>query len=108
MTIKTFPVTNQIEFDRCFWQIAFVKNNLPLLEVVCHFFSRSDLTRVIHADAGKWIAIGAHDKKVRFIHSESGKQVGPVISGHAGTVRTVAINQAEGYVLSGSYDTSIR
>ena len=63
---------------------------------------------MIHTDAGKWIAVGSQDKKVRFIHSESGKSVGPVVSGHAGTVRTVAINQTEGYVLSGSYDTSIR
>lgn len=63
---------------------------------------------MIHTDAGNWIAIGSQDRKVRFVHSESGKKVGPVMSGHAGTVRTVAINQEKGYVLSGSYDTSIR
>ena len=54
------------------------------------------------------IALGCNDKKVRFINSDNAKFEGPTIWGHAGSIRCVAINSPEGYVVSGSYDTSIR
>ena len=54
------------------------------------------------------IAVGCTDKKVRFINSDNAKSEGPTIWGHAGSIRCVAINSEKGYVISGSYDTSIR
>ncbi len=54
------------------------------------------------------IAFGGNERKVHLINNENGKGVGPNISGHAGSVRCVAINEKKGYMLSGSYDTSIR
>ena len=61
-----------------------------------------------HNDGGSLIAIGSKDRKVRFIDSISGKSRGPVITGHAGSIRCVHICQSRGIVFSGSYDTSIR
>ena len=66
------------------------------------------MNRVMHTDGGKLIALGSKDRKVRFIDCESGKEKGPVITGHAGSVRCVCLYEAKGIVLSGSYDTSIR
>ncbi len=54
------------------------------------------------------IAFGGNERKVHLINNEHGRSVGPNISGHAGSVRCVAINEKKGYILSGSYDTSIR
>ena len=54
------------------------------------------------------IAMGCSDKKVRFINSDNAKFEGPTIWGHAGSIRCVAMNSPKGYVVSGSYDTSIR
>ena len=71
-------------------------------------FCREDAARVIHTDGSKLIAIGSQDRKVRFINNESGKDVPPVMFGHAGSIRCVAVNEKKRYVLSGSYDTSIR
>ncbi|XP_070185909.1 F-box and WD repeat domain containing protein 10B-like isoform X2 [Littorina saxatilis] len=64
--------------------------------------------RVIHTDGGGLIALGSRDRKVRFIDFESGKDHGPVITGHAGSIRCVHLCEEKGIVFSGSYDTSIR
>lgn len=67
-----------------------------------------DPFRNIHTDGGQLIALGSKDRKVRFIESESGKDKGPVITGHAGSIRCVYLMEKRGMILSGSYDTSIR
>ena len=72
------------------------------------FISRADPSRVFNTDGHKLIALGFHDRKVRFVDIETGRERPPVIWGHAGSVRCVALNEGCGYVLSGSYDTSIR
>ncbi|KAL8573173.1 hypothetical protein ACOMHN_036158 [Nucella lapillus] len=64
--------------------------------------------RVIHTDGGGLISLGSRDRKVRFIDCESGKDHGPLITGHAGSVRCVHLCEKKGLVFSGSYDTSIR
>ncbi|XP_013384756.1 CMT1A duplicated region transcript 1 protein [Lingula anatina] len=69
---------------------------------------QNDPHRVIHTDGSRLIAIGSKDRKVRFVDNETGKEKGPVISGHAGSIRCVFLCEKEQYVLSGSYDTSIR
>ncbi|KAL5018200.1 hypothetical protein ScPMuIL_003922 [Solemya velum] len=67
-----------------------------------------DPFRNMHTDGGKLIALGSKDRKVRFIESESGKDKGPVITGHAGSIRCVYLMKKRGMILSGSYDTSVR
>lgn len=59
-------------------------------------------------DSAKLIAVGGGDKRVHLINSESRQPLEPVISGHAGSVKCVLINEKQGFVISGSFDTSIR
>lgn len=63
---------------------------------------------MIDTSGGKLIAVGSQDRKVRLINAETTHECDPAISGHAGSVRCVALCEENGFVLSGSYDTSIR
>ncbi|KAH9503984.1 F-box/WD repeat-containing protein 10 [Bulinus truncatus] len=67
-----------------------------------------DANRVMHTDGSNLIAVGSKDRKVRFIDCATGKETGPLIIGHAGSVRCCYLMQDRGKVLSGSYDTSVR
>ncbi|XP_059139668.1 F-box and WD repeat domain containing protein 10B-like [Physella acuta] len=67
-----------------------------------------DKDRVMHTDGSNFIALGSKDRKVRFIDCETGKEVGPLIIGHAGSIRCCYLLKDKGKVLSGSYDTSVR
>ena len=69
---------------------------------------RSDTSRVIDSNGEKLITLGSQSRKICFINSGTGRPEDPVITGHAGSVRCLALNEKEGYVLSGSFDTSIR
>ncbi|ESO89089.1 hypothetical protein LOTGIDRAFT_154169 [Lottia gigantea] len=73
-----------------------------------YFLAGVDINRVLHTDGGNLIATGSKDRKVRFLDAVSGKEKGPLITGHAGSIRCVFICEDKGFVLSGSYDTSIR
>ncbi|CAH1793733.1 unnamed protein product [Owenia fusiformis] len=67
-----------------------------------------DAHRCIHTNGLKLTAIGSKDRHVKFLHNETGREIAPVCIGHAGSVRCVALCEQKGYVLSGSYDLSIR
>ena len=82
----------------------FIETKTYFLCSIC----REDGSRVIHTDGSSNIALGSRDRKVRFIDCESGKEQGPVITGHAGSVRCVHLCSDKKTVFSGSYDTSIR
>ncbi|XP_078506983.1 F-box/WD repeat-containing protein 10 [Lissotriton helveticus] len=69
---------------------------------------QEDLNRVIHYDGGKMVASGSADRKVRLYDISLMKEVPPVIHGHAGSIRAVVICEQRGFVVSGSYDLSIR
>ena len=71
-----------------------------------HF--RTDNTRVVDTNNSKLVTVGSLDRKVCFINMHTGRPEEPVVTGHAGSVRCLALNEKERYVLSGSYDTSIR
>ena len=45
---------------------------------------------------------------MRLVDIATGHETGPLITGHAGSIKCVFINEARGFVLSGSFDTSIR
>lgn len=84
-------------------------NRLNICIILLSFdLCSNDKTRVIHTDGQKWIAYGAGDRKVKFLDSSNGHQIGPVIHGHAGSIKCIALCERERFVLSGSYDTSIR
>lgn len=63
---------------------------------------------MIHTDGSHFIALGSTDRKVHFLNAETAKQEEPVISGHAGSIRCLALDSKRQFVLSGSFDTSIR
>ncbi|XP_063148692.1 F-box and WD repeat domain containing protein 10B [Candoia aspera] len=67
-----------------------------------------DSNRVIHYSGGRLLAIGSLDRKVRFMDMEEKKNVPPVLSGHAGSIKSLYLNEQKGFLLSGSYDLSIR
>ena len=72
------------------------------------FIFRDDPHRVFHTDGGNLIVTGSKDRKLRFIEMENRTELDLKISGHAGSIKCVYLNGEEKYVLSGSYDTSIR
>ena len=69
---------------------------------------KKDPHRVIHTDGSRLVATGSQDKRVRLVDSETCKEVEPHMNGHAGSIKCIALCQKKGFVLSGSYDTSIR
>ncbi|XP_033630134.1 CMT1A duplicated region transcript 1 protein-like [Asterias rubens] len=69
---------------------------------------QDDINRVVSYNYGSLVAIGSFDRHVKFLDVLTGHDTGPVITGHAGSIRCLYINDLKDYVLSGSYDTSIR
>ncbi|XP_072168163.1 F-box and WD repeat domain containing protein 10B-like [Diadema setosum] len=69
---------------------------------------QQDINRVVHYNFGQLVAIGSFDRHVRFLDVISGQETGPLITGHAGSIKSLYINEARGFVISGSFDTSIR
>ncbi|XP_010211981.1 PREDICTED: CMT1A duplicated region transcript 1 protein-like, partial [Tinamus guttatus] len=67
-----------------------------------------DPNRVIHYSGGNLVAVGSADRKVRFLGVLEMKEVLPMLSGHAGSIRALYLNEKEGFVLSASFDLSIR
>uniref|UniRef100_A0A8C5RGZ5 Uncharacterized protein n=1 Tax=Laticauda laticaudata TaxID=8630 RepID=A0A8C5RGZ5_LATLA len=67
-----------------------------------------DSNRVIHSTTGRLLAFGSLDRKVRFLDIEKIKNVPPIFSGHAGSIRSLYLHEDRGFLLSGSYDLSIR
>uniref|UniRef100_A0A8B9QC31 F-box domain-containing protein n=1 Tax=Apteryx owenii TaxID=8824 RepID=A0A8B9QC31_APTOW len=69
---------------------------------------QSDPNRVIHYSGGNLVAVGSADRKVRFLGVLEMKEVPPLLSGHAGSIKALYLNEKEGFVLSASFDLSIR
>nr|XP_060620495.1 F-box and WD repeat domain containing protein 10B [Anolis sagrei ordinatus] len=67
-----------------------------------------DPNRVVHYTGGKLLAFGSSDRKIRFLNVTNLKSVPPLLYGHAGSIRALYINEQKGFLLSGSYDLSIR
>ncbi|XP_009672186.2 F-box and WD repeat domain containing protein 10B isoform X3 [Struthio camelus] len=69
---------------------------------------QSDPNRVIHYSGGNLVAVGSADRKVRFLGVMEMKEVLPLLSGHAGSIKALYLNEKKGFVLSASFDLSIR
>ncbi|NXI62345.1 FBW10 protein, partial [Anseranas semipalmata] len=69
---------------------------------------RSDQNRVIHYSGGNLVAIGSADRKVRFFSISAMKEVPPLLSGHAGSIKALLLDEKKGFVFSASFDLSIR
>ncbi|XP_038613199.1 CMT1A duplicated region transcript 1 protein [Tachyglossus aculeatus] len=64
--------------------------------------------RVIHYCGGELVALGSTDRKIRLLDIFHMKEVPPVFQGHAGSIRALILSEKDSFVLSGSYDLSIR
>ncbi|XP_035198607.1 CMT1A duplicated region transcript 1 protein [Oxyura jamaicensis] len=69
---------------------------------------RSDQNRVIHYSGGDLVAIGSTDRKVRFFDTSAMREVPPLLSGHAGSIKALFLDEKKGFVFSASFDLSIR
>ncbi|XP_009571579.1 PREDICTED: F-box/WD repeat-containing protein 10-like, partial [Fulmarus glacialis] len=69
---------------------------------------KSDGSRIIHYSGGNLVAIGSADRKVRLLGMPGMKEVPPLLSGHAGSIKALFLNEKKGFVLSASFDLSIR
>ncbi|ELT88931.1 hypothetical protein CAPTEDRAFT_142339, partial [Capitella teleta] len=67
-----------------------------------------DPGRVIHTDGSPLVTMGSTDRKVRFLNCETAREDEKAIAGHSGSIKCVALDSKRKFVLSGSYDTSIR
>ncbi|KAM9281785.1 F-box/WD repeat-containing protein 10-like [Morus bassanus] len=67
-----------------------------------------DQSRIIHYSGGNLVAIGSADRKVRLLGVSGMKEVPPLLSGHAGSIKALFLNEKKGFVLSASFDLSIR
>lgn len=85
-----------------YWYPAF----LPI-EVSTSSLSE-DPGRVIHYSGGKLVAFGSVNRKIHFLDVNEVKEVHPVLIGHAGRIHAIYLNEQKGFLLSGSYDLSIR
>ncbi|NXL29769.1 FBW10 protein, partial [Glaucidium brasilianum] len=69
---------------------------------------QSDRSRIIHYSGGNLVAVGSADRKVRLLGMSGMKEVPPLLSGHAGSIKALFLNEKKGFVLSASFDLSIR
>ncbi|KAM6317645.1 LOW QUALITY PROTEIN: F-box/WD repeat-containing protein 10-like [Podargus strigoides] len=69
---------------------------------------QSDQSRIIHYSGGNLVAIGSADRKVRFVGTSGMKEVPPLLSGHAESIKALFLNEKKGFVLTASHDLSIR
>ncbi|KAJ7316130.1 hypothetical protein JRQ81_002292 [Phrynocephalus forsythii] len=67
-----------------------------------------DPNRVVDYCGGKLLAIGSMDRKIQFLNLSDAKPVPLLLRGHAGSIRALCLNEQKGFLLSGSYDLSIR
>ncbi|NXX44397.1 FBW10 protein, partial [Tricholaema leucomelas] len=69
---------------------------------------QTDRSRVIHYDGGDLVAIGSADRQVRLFDMSEMREVPPLLSGHAGSIKALFLNEKKGFLLSTSFDLSIR
>lgn len=66
-----------------------------------------DPNRCATYNGGSYVAVGSSDRRVKLINISTGR-IEKIIRGHSGSIRSVFVNEKRGFILSGSYDTSIR
>ncbi|XP_078082108.1 F-box and WD repeat domain containing protein 10B [Mustelus asterias] len=68
----------------------------------------TDASRVIHYSGGHLIAVGSSDRRIKFLDSYRSKDITLTLHGHAGRIKSLFLCEESGFLLSGSYDLSIR
>ncbi|XP_038633018.1 CMT1A duplicated region transcript 1 protein isoform X2 [Scyliorhinus canicula] len=67
-----------------------------------------DPSRVIDYSGGHLIAVGTSDRRIKFLDSNNSKEISLTLHGHAGRIKSLFLHEEKGFLLSGSYDLSIR
>ena len=70
-------------------------------------FFRHNKDRVIHTSGGNYLAY-SKERKCHLIDISLGRDTEHPIAGHSGSIKCVNIQEDEGFVLTGSFDTSVR
>lgn len=68
---------------------------------------RWDRNRVIHYSGGDVVAVSSN-RKIQLLDVLQAKEIPVQFRGHTGSVRALFVCEAENFLLSGSYDLSIR
>ena len=68
---------------------------------------RWDRNRIIHYSGGDLVAVSSN-RKIQLLDILQVKEVPVAFRGHAGSVRALFLCEQENFLLSGSYDLSIR
>lgn len=101
------------------WSIAYsgISTRFVIMEernVFCGSYNvlllkeKRDSHRVAHFSGSNIVALASLDKKIRFVDLKTASDKKLTIQGHAASIRCIYMNEIENYVLTGSYDTSIR
>lgn len=75
--------------------------------VLLSFYFRLNKDRVIHTCGGNFLAY-SKDRRCHLIDISLGRDTEHPIAGHSGSIRCVCVQEEDGFILTGSYDTSIR
>lgn len=75
--------------------------------VITFSAAAADAQRCAHYTGGTHVVTGGANKVARVWHARSGTLV-RTLQGHAGSVQAVHVDEARGFLLTASYDTSIR
>ena len=68
---------------------------------------RKDPSRVTYYNGGNYVPVASIDRRIRLLDVKSGKCEKTIVE-HVGSVKSVYTDESRGFVLSGSYDTTIR
>ncbi|XP_029923404.1 F-box/WD repeat-containing protein 10-like [Myripristis murdjan] len=69
---------------------------------------KDDDYRVVGYSGGELVAVGSRERVVRLMDVSSSKEVGPLIRGHAGSIRALLLCEERNLLITASYDLSIR
>lgn len=58
-------------------------------------------------NGGQYVPVASVDRRIRLLDVKSGKCEKTIVE-HVGSVKSVCTDEARGFVLSGSYDTTVR
>ena len=77
------------------------------METFINLHRRKDNSRVTFYNGGRFVPVASIDRRIRLLDVKSGKCEKTIVE-HVGSVKSVCTDEKRGFVLSGSYDTTIR
>ncbi|NXE96740.1 FBW10 protein, partial [Menura novaehollandiae] len=107
--------TEEFNLNAAYQELKTHKIELEERNVFCGSYrirvlmEQSDKRRRIHYGGGDLVAVASANRKVRLLRVPGGKEVPPLLQGHAGPIRALHLSEEKGILLlSTSCDLSIR